>query len=275
MADVIGAALLVSALALAPFIGGGLGELTGGVLQVLVFGGIGLRLLLGRKESGGWTRVPGMWFVAAFAVAMIASTLTTHCLYFSLTQLLFTLACLGAYVLGATVCRDKRIAAAAVWALVISAMLASGTGHSRIRPERGRRPELLEGHSQPGRPRAFVRAVRQPQLLLGFPGNRAAGDAGRVSGDSQAAAGRVRGAGIRHRRARDDAYRLQVRHNGGGGIARHILPARDLHQVAEAVEVRPPARDMRDLGPADAALHAGGDLANPRSGGGRLAGPFD
>lgn len=131
MANVIGAVLLLTALALAAVIGGGFGELTNGVLQILVLGGIGVRLLARRKDSGEWARVPGIWFLAAFVLLAIISTITTRAIYFSLSQLLFTVACLGAYMLAATVCRDKKIAAAAVWTLLLSAMVVSalGIGH--------------------------------------------------------------------------------------------------------------------------------------------------
>lgn len=184
MADVIGAALLLSALALAPFVGGGFGELAGGVLQILVFGGIGLRLastspspplakggkggVLGRKDSGGWARVPGMWFVAAFAVLMVASTFTTHSIYFSLNQLLFAFACLGAFVLAAAVCRDKRIAAAAVWALLASAMLVSVLGIREYALSAGGGPDFWKAILSPGEHARLFGTFVNPNFLAGF-----------------------------------------------------------------------------------------------------------
>ncbi len=128
MVDVISAALLLSALALAPFIGGGFGELAGGALQILVYGGIGCRLLWAKKDSDVLPRVAGMWFAAAFAVLVVGSTFTTHCAYFSLNQLLVIFACLGAFVLSSVLCREKRIATAAVWIVLISATLVSVFG---------------------------------------------------------------------------------------------------------------------------------------------------
>lgn len=204
MADVIGAALLLSALALAPFIGGGFGELTGGVLQILVIGGIGLRLAAtppvpplakggrcvlpladrgedappltkggtggvpGCKDSAEWVRVPGLWFLAAFAILMVASTFTSHCLYFSLNGLLFAFACLGAYVLSATVCRDKRIAAAAVWVLLVSAMLAAVLGIHEYAMSAGGGPNFWKAILKPGEhARLFGRFVN-PSFFAGF-----------------------------------------------------------------------------------------------------------
>lgn len=128
MADVIGSVLLLSVLALAPIIGGGLGELTNGILQILVFGGIGCWLLMGRKDSGQCARVPGLWFAAAFVLLSVISTIFTRAIYLSLNQLLLIVACMGAYMLSATVCRDKRMAAAAVWTLLLSALLISALG---------------------------------------------------------------------------------------------------------------------------------------------------
>jgi putative inorganic carbon (HCO3(-)) transporter len=125
---VIGSVLLLSALALAPVIGGGFGELTNGILQILVLGAIGCRLLLNRGESGAWARVPGLWFLAAFVALCLISTVFTRAIYFSLSQMLFFLTCLGAYMLSATLCRDKRVAAAVVWVLLLSALTVSVLG---------------------------------------------------------------------------------------------------------------------------------------------------
>lgn len=168
MADVIGAVLLLSALALAPFVGGGFGELAAGVLQILVIGGIGSRLLLGRKDCAGWTRVPGVWFLAAFAILMIASTTVTHCLYFSLTQLLFAFACLGAYVLAATVCRDKRIAAAAVWTLLTAAMLAAVLGIHEYAMSAGGGPNFWRSILRPGEHARLFGQFVNPSFFAGF-----------------------------------------------------------------------------------------------------------
>lgn len=120
--------MLLSALALAPIIGGGLGELTNAILQILVFGGIGCWLLVGRKDSGQCARVPGLWFAAAFVLLSVISTIFTRAIYSSLNQLLLVVACMGAYMLSATVCRDRKMAAAAVWALLLSALLVSAFG---------------------------------------------------------------------------------------------------------------------------------------------------
>lgn len=168
MADIIGAVLLLSALALAPFIGGGFGELAGGILQVLVIGGIGIRLLLGGKKAAGWAQVPGAWFLAAFVILTIVAAFTTHCVYFSLNAILFTFACLGAYILSAAVCRDKRIAAAAVWVLLASAMLAAVLGIHEYALSAGGGPNFWKAVLKPGEhARLFGRFVN-PSFFAGF-----------------------------------------------------------------------------------------------------------
>jgi len=168
MADVIGAALLLSALALAPFVGGGFGELAGGVLKILVFGGIGVRLLLGRKDSGGWARVPGVWFLAAFVALILASTATTHCIYFSLNQLLLTFACLGAFALAASVCQDKRVAAAAVWVLLVSAMLVSVFGIREYALSAGGGSSFWKAILRPGDHARLFGTFVNPSFFAGF-----------------------------------------------------------------------------------------------------------
>ncbi len=128
MAHVIGSWLLLLALVLAPIIGGGFGGLTNGILQTLIFAGIGTNLLLNRKGGGVWARVPGLWFVCGFLVLSIAAAVHTRAVFSSISQLLFLLNCVGAYLLSATLCRDKKTAAAAVWALLLSALLVSAWG---------------------------------------------------------------------------------------------------------------------------------------------------
>lgn len=125
MARVIGSVLLLLALVLAPIIGGGFGELTNGILQILVFVGVGLSLLRCCKTPGAWARVPGLIALGAFVLLCVIATFHGRAIYYSLNQLLFILTGLGAYLLSATVCRDKRVAAAAVWALLLSALFVS------------------------------------------------------------------------------------------------------------------------------------------------------
>lgn len=109
---------LLVALFLAPIIGGGLGELTNGILQILIFTAIVLRLWSSRE----WVRAPGMLALAGFLAVAIMSAFFTEAVYYSLKQLLFLFACVGGYLLAADVCRDRRVAAVAVWAAAVSAL---------------------------------------------------------------------------------------------------------------------------------------------------------
>lgn len=122
------AVLLVSALALAPVVGGGFGEMTNGILQILVFGAVVFHLGLSGDSRGEIARPPGLIALGLFAALFIASVFGSEALYFSLKHLLFMAACLGAYFLAASVCRDARVVAAAVWAVAMSAMMVSVFG---------------------------------------------------------------------------------------------------------------------------------------------------
>lgn len=168
MANVIGAVLLLSALALAPFIGGGFGELTNGVAQILVFCGIGCRLLLSRRDSGMWARVPGMWLLAAFLALTVISIFTSRAIYFSLTQFLFIAACLGAYMLSATICRDKKVAAAAVWLLVVTAMAVSVLGIRRYALDAGGGMSFWKAILSPGDHDRLFGPFINPSFFAGY-----------------------------------------------------------------------------------------------------------
>lgn len=120
--------LLVVGLVLSPVIGGGLGELTNGIVQALAFCAIGARLLSPDKERREWARTPGLWFLAAFLALTLVSSVQSRAVYFSISQLLFLLACLGAYLLSTAATRDRRAAAGVVWALMLSALAVSAYG---------------------------------------------------------------------------------------------------------------------------------------------------
>ncbi|MCL5104126.1 MAG: O-antigen ligase family protein [Armatimonadetes bacterium] len=120
MVSVVG---LLGALVLAPIIGGGFGELTNAILQILVFGAIAVYLLFPGRDRGGWLRAPGMIPMAIFFLAVLISTFFTEALYPSLTQILFISACLGAYMLSASLSRDPKVAAILVSGAVLSALI--------------------------------------------------------------------------------------------------------------------------------------------------------
>jgi len=168
MADVTAVVLMLSALAIAPFVGGGFGELAGGVLQILVFAGMGCWLLVRRKNPAGLARAPGIWFAAALVLLVVASAYTTHSIYFSLNSLVFTLACLGAYVLAATVCRDKQVAAAAVWTLLVSAMLVSVLAIRQYAFEAGGGPNFWRSILSPGEHARLFGPFINPSFFAGY-----------------------------------------------------------------------------------------------------------
>ncbi len=126
MSPMISTILLLAGLILAPIIGGGLGELARGVLQILIAAAVASRVLSRGAKDASWSRTPRWWFLLAFAGLAVISAAFSRAIYFSLSHLLFLSACIGAFILCATLCRDKRIAAAAVWAVVLSALFVSG-----------------------------------------------------------------------------------------------------------------------------------------------------
>lgn len=128
LTSILSTALLVLALLLAPVIGGGLGELASGFLQILILAAIACRLLSRDAGRRAFARVPGLWFLAAFVALALISAIQSRAIYFSLNQLLFIIASLGAYWLSATLCRDSRIATVTVWALMIAALYVSVSG---------------------------------------------------------------------------------------------------------------------------------------------------
>lgn len=128
MTSLLSTVLLLLALVLAPIIGGGLGELASGILQILVIAAVACRLLSRGQGDRAWARVPGLWFLVAFVALTLISVVQSRAIYFSLNQLLFISACLGAYLLSSTLCRDSRIATVTVWALALSALFVSGAG---------------------------------------------------------------------------------------------------------------------------------------------------
>ncbi len=119
MADSV---LLLAALVLAPIIGGGLGELASGIIEILVLGALMVRLVVTRPKGTEWARAPGLVPLGVFFLAVCVSTIFSESIYASLREVIYLAACLGAYALSSSVCRDPRIAAAAVWALVLTAL---------------------------------------------------------------------------------------------------------------------------------------------------------
>ena len=114
------AALLVAALALAPIIGGGFGALASGMIQALVFAAV--LILSWRGRMGAACRLPGMAALVALLAVVAVSTVFSEAIQPSLEQFLLLAACVGAYAVAGVVCRDRSAAAAAVWALVLSAL---------------------------------------------------------------------------------------------------------------------------------------------------------
>ena len=120
--------MLLAALVFAPVIGGGFGDLTNAILEILAI--LAVVLYATRPRSEGWARVPGLWALLALFLLVIIASFFTECIYCSLRQTIFLAACLGAYVLAGTLCRDSRIATAAVWGITLAAL---GIGLDGIR----------------------------------------------------------------------------------------------------------------------------------------------
>ncbi len=124
----ISAGLLIVALGLSPVIGGGFGELAAGVLQVLVLAAIAVYALGSREDRVELTKAPGLLAITVFLIAVLISTLFSEAIYSSFRFILLTTACLGAYLLGATLFKDTRYMAAAMWTVVVSSLLVCMIG---------------------------------------------------------------------------------------------------------------------------------------------------
>jgi len=115
--------LLLAAVVLAPIIGGGFGELTNGILQILVFAAAGAHVFFGRREKRMWSRAPGTIALGVFLPASLVSLAFSQDLYLGLKQTLFTLACLAAFFVAATIGREARNAAVLVSGIAVSALV--------------------------------------------------------------------------------------------------------------------------------------------------------
>lgn len=124
----VSSVLLLTALALAPIIGGKFSELASGILQIIILGGVCCRLIWARDKAGAWPRVPGIWVLAAFLLLCAISTIFSRSIYFSLSQSLFVAACLGVFMLAGALCEDRKIATAVVWTLMLCALVISALG---------------------------------------------------------------------------------------------------------------------------------------------------
>ena len=120
------AVLLIGALILAPVIGGGFGELTSAILEILVLGGVVARLASDRRSA--WMRPPGFAALVVFLGLLCLSAFFTECVYASLRSIVCAAACVAAYVLAASVCRDRRAAAAAAWGITAAGLAICAIG---------------------------------------------------------------------------------------------------------------------------------------------------
>ncbi len=114
--------LLLLALVLAPIIGGGFGELTNGILQILIFSAIIAYCLRKGEDARTWFRPPGLIALAVYGLAIFISVVFSENIYASLVQLLFVTACIGAYFLSANVARNAKSATMLIVGFVISTM---------------------------------------------------------------------------------------------------------------------------------------------------------
>lgn len=120
MAYPVSFALLFAALVLSPVIGGGFGDLANAILQILVLGA--MCVYVARPRPEGWTRVPGLLPLIVFLVLVAIAGIFSQCAYCSIRQLIFWAACISAYALTATLCRDTRAASATLWGITLVAL---------------------------------------------------------------------------------------------------------------------------------------------------------
>lgn len=117
------AALILAALFLAPIIGGGFGELPIAIVLLLILPGVIAHLALTSKTSDGFPRAPGLRPLIVFLALCVVAAFFTRDTYLTVTQLVLVFGLVAAYALSAALCRDSRIAAAAVWTLVLAALV--------------------------------------------------------------------------------------------------------------------------------------------------------
>ena len=164
----ISTVLLVAALALAPVIGGGLGDLTNSILQLLVFGSVTAHIIFSRKRSDAWVHFSGFWPLIAFGVLVLLSALSTESIYASIRQILFFSACLGSYVLGRSIFRDSKTATAALWALITSALCICGDGIHSYAISTGGGSKFWQALLSPGEHMRLFGPFINPGFFAGF-----------------------------------------------------------------------------------------------------------
>jgi putative inorganic carbon (HCO3(-)) transporter len=117
------AVILLAAIFLAPFIGGGFGELPNTIILLLTLTAITTQLLLCRKCGDEFPRAPGLRLLLVFLALSCLAGFFTRDIYLTAKQIAMLAGLIGAYALSAAVCRDARVSAAAVWILTVSALL--------------------------------------------------------------------------------------------------------------------------------------------------------
>jgi putative inorganic carbon (HCO3(-)) transporter len=127
-AYMISALMLFVALILAPIIGGGFGEFSYAIIEVLVFGALTIYLLAPKNRQANFARAPGLAALAVFLVLFIISIFFSESLYPSLNQLLLVCACFGAYMLVASLSSEPKVAAAIVTGVALSALGVCAVG---------------------------------------------------------------------------------------------------------------------------------------------------
>jgi O-antigen ligase/tetratricopeptide (TPR) repeat protein len=114
--------LLLTALVLAPIIGGRFDDFANGIIEALVFGGIILHTSLSRSRGRIWVRPTGFWPLLVFWIIVCVSAAFSSSIYAGIRQVLFLSACIGAYTLSTSLCKDAKIAAVVAWAILMPAM---------------------------------------------------------------------------------------------------------------------------------------------------------
>lgn len=117
------AVALLAALFVGPLIGGGFGELPVAVILLLLLAGVVAHLVVSARDQDSFPRAPGLRALLAFVILSCVAGLFTQDVYLTLKQILLLFGLVGAYALSAALCRDARIAAAAVWTLTLVSLL--------------------------------------------------------------------------------------------------------------------------------------------------------
>lgn len=168
MIGLIPVILLTAALVLAPVIGGGLGEFSNGIVQILVFAAVCAHALGGRRDGRRWPSVPGAIALGVFLLAVLVSVFASKCLYLSLVQVLMILSWVGAFWLAADLARDIKYATIMAAGLALSGLWVCTQGIRDYAISQGGGAKFWAAVLSPGDHFRLSATFLNPNFFAGF-----------------------------------------------------------------------------------------------------------